>query len=273
MLKSQDFVDEKLTIALKAARLGREVLNHYFGRLEQVEEKHLAGLVSEADKESERVIAQYLRSVDPDSEFLGEESAIDAFRKTPKGGLWIADPLDGTTNYVHRFSVFAVSLAYQLDGVTLVGVVDAPKMNEVFCAAKGKGAWINGKALKVSTSSSLNQSLLATGFVGDNEQVLQEQLRLFSDTVRKSRGIRRAGAAAYDLALVAQGVFDGFYEKGLKPWDSAAGILLVEEAGGKVTSYRGKSGNPFNKTVLATNGKIHQQMLDLFLKHLDPESD
>ncbi len=273
MLKSQDFINHKLKVGLKAARLGREVLNHYFGRLEQVEEKHLAGLVSEADKESERVIAQYLRSADPEAEFLGEESAVEAFRETPRGGLWIADPLDGTTNYVHRFSVFAVSLAYQLDGETLVGIIDAPKMNEVFCAAKGLGAWVNGKSLAVSSAQELKHAVLATGFVGDNEKILQEQLRIFSDTVRKSRGIRRAGAAAYDLALVAQGVFDGFYEKGLKPWDSAAGMLLVEEAGGRVTSYRGKKGTPFNKTVLATNGKIHQEMLDLFLRHLDSDTD
>lgn len=273
MAESKEFVNTKLNQALKAARLGREVLIKYFGRLEKVEEKHLQGLVSEADKESEKVIAQYLRSVDPSAEFLGEESAENAFRRTTQGGLWIVDPLDGTTNYVHRFSVFAVSVAYQFNGETLVGVVDAPKMNEVFCAAKGLGAWVNGKKLAVSQSSELRNSLIATGFVGDNETVLEEQLRIFSDLVRQIRGMRRAGAAAYDLALVAQGVFDGFYEKGLKPWDSAAGNLLVTEAGGRVSTYRGKPGDPFNKTVLATNSKIHQAMLDVFLKNLNQDSD
>ncbi len=262
--------------ALKAARLGRDVLMHYFGRLEHVEEKFQAGLVSEADKESEKAIFEYLRKHFPNDEFVGEESTLDSTKISPlaKGkGRWIVDPLDGTTNYVHRFPIFCVSIGYEYEGRIQVAVIDVPILGEVYSAIRGHGSFINGRRMQVSATDSIKDSLLATGFFGENEPQLQEQLRVFTDIVRRCRGVRRPGAAAYDLAQVARGVFDGFWEKGLKPWDSAAGILLVEEAGGRVCTYRGDAYTPYKNSIIATNGKLSQELVKSFANSLSPETD
>jgi len=254
VLQTQE-LRELLQGALKATRLGREVLLHYFGRLEHIEEKFQAGLVSEADKESERVIRDYLAREFPDIDFLGEESAGDLTQVQAKSkrGRWILDPLDGTTNYIHRFPVFAVSLGLELEGEIQVAVLDAPMMGggEVYTAMRGQGAFLNGRPLRVSGTQDLKDAFLATGFISENEENLVEQLGVFSHVVRKARAVRRAGAAAYDLAMVARGVFDGYWEKGIKPWDSAAGILLVREAGGLVTTYRGQHYSPFDNSIIA----------------------
>ncbi len=272
-----------LLVAIRAARLGREVLLKYHGRLEHIEEKFQAGLVSEADRESERVIFDYLKKNFPTDEFIGEESTSDlALTKVrEKNALengrgtrrWIVDPLDGTTNYVHRFPVYCISIGYEVDGEVVVAVIDVPQLGEVYTAVRGQGAFVNGKPLNVSSSKDLRDSLLATGFIGDREHILQEQLRIFSQVVRKCRGIRRAGAAAYDLCMVARGVFDGYWERGLSPWDSAAGILLVREAGGVVTTYRGQNYNPFLKSLVAGNPQVHSQLLKEFTGLMADEAD
>ncbi|MEZ0392346.1 MAG: inositol monophosphatase family protein [Pseudobdellovibrionaceae bacterium] len=261
--------------AIKAARLGREVLLHYFGRLEKIEEKFQAGLVSEADKESEKAIFDYLRKNFPEDEFVGEESTLDPTKIPPSQakGRWIVDPLDGTTNYIHRFPVFCVSIGYEYQGRIQVGVIDVPLLGEVYTAIRGHGAFVNGQRLQVSSTKTIHDSLLATGFFGENEAQLQEQLRVFSDVVRKCRGVRRAGAAAYDLAQVARGVFDGFWEKGLKPWDSAAGLLLVEEAGGQVCTYRGQEYSPYKNSIIATNATLAPLLVRDFTSHLDHGTD
>jgi myo-inositol-1(or 4)-monophosphatase len=244
-----------LQCAIRATRLGREVLLHYFGWLENIQEKFQAGLVSEADKESERVIRDHLFRQYPDIDFLGEESAPDLtqVQSRSKRGRWILDPLDGTTNYIHRFPVFCVSLALEWDGEIQVAVIDAPMMGggEVYTAMKGHGAFLNGRRLRVSGTRELKDAFLATGFISEIEDNLQEQLRVFSHVVRHARACRRAGAAAYDLALVARGIFDGYWEKGIKPWDAGAGILLVREAGGVVTTYKGKHYTPFHNSIIA----------------------
>ncbi len=272
--KNQDW-NAVLSKALKAARLGREVLLHYFGRLEHIEEKFQAGLVSEADKEAERVIFEYLRKSFPEDEFVGEESTLDPTKIQPakSRGRWIVDPLDGTTNYVHRFHVFCVSIGYEYMGRMQVAVIDVPITGEVFSAVRGQGAFLNGRRLQVSSAKTLHDSLLATGFFGENEAQLQEQLRIFPPVLRQSRGVRRAGAAAYDLTQVAKGVFDGFWEKGLKPWDSAAGILLVEEAGGKVSTFRGNEFTPYKNSVIAGNPAIADLLVQAFEGKLDPATD
>jgi myo-inositol-1(or 4)-monophosphatase len=161
------------------------------------------------------------------------------------------DPLDGTTNYIHRFPAFAVSLGLQAGGHLEVGVVDVPMMGEVYSATRDGGAFVNGRKISVSGTMELKNAFLATGFISENEENLEEQLRVFSNMVRKARAIRRAGAAAYDLCLVAKGVFDGYWEKGIKPWDSAAGVLLVREAGGVVQTYRGLEYDPFHNSIVA----------------------
>lgn len=261
--------------AIKAAKLGREVLLSYYGRLEQVEEKFQAGLVSEADKESEKTIFNYLKSQFPDDEFIGEESTLDSTKIGPAKarGRWIVDPLDGTTNYVHRFPVFCVSIGYEYDGKMQLAVIDVPMLGEVYTAIRGQGAFVNGRRMQVSSTDTLRNSLLATGFIADHEKNLQEQLKLFADIVRRCRGVRRPGAAAYDLAMVARGSLDGFWEKGLQPWDAAAGMLLVTEAGGKVCTYRGNEYHPFRKSMIATNAHLAAQLVKDMEPYLDQDTD
>ncbi|MCX7978577.1 MAG: inositol monophosphatase [Bdellovibrionaceae bacterium] len=252
-----------LQTAIKACRLGREVLLHYFGKLSQVEEKFQAGLVSEADRESERVIWSHLKQHYPHSEFLGEESSFeqgwDANSVGGVGGRWILDPLDGTTNYVHGYNVFCISLALEVDGDLKLGVVDVPLLGETFTAMKGHGAFRNGRRISVSRTAELNKALLATGFFAD--EGLEDQLKIFSRLVRRTRGIRRPGAAAYDLCMVAAGVFDAFWESNLKPWDSAAGVVLVREAGGQVLDYKGETYTPYKKTLVASNPLLAPALL------------
>lgn len=269
--------DAALHKAIKAARLGREVLLKYYGRLEHIEHKFQAGLVSEADKESEKAIFGYLRQHFPQDQFLGEEStAADStqfgdLRKLEPAispGRWIVDPLDGTTNYIHRFPIFCISIGYEINGQMQLAVIDVPMLGEVYTAIRGQGAFMNGQKLQISQTKDLKDSLLATGFFNEDESNLQEQLNLFGQIVRCSRGIRRPGAAAYDLAMVARGSIDAFWEKSLQPWDSAAGMLLVEEAGGKVITYRGKDFTPYKNSIIAGNQHLIAELSKRFLPNL-----
>lgn len=256
---------EVLFKAIQACRRGREVLLKYFGHLDAVEEKVGAGLVSIADKESEKIIQAELKKFFPETEFLGEESdyAAKTIVREPatKVGRWILDPLDGTTNYVHRFPIFCISLALEYQKEIQIAVIDVPILNETYTAIRGQGAFLNGRKIKVSNTETIRDSLLATGFFADNVPALEEQIKIFSKLVRQSRGVRRAGAAAYDLCMVARGVFDAYWEKNLSPWDSAAGQLLVQEAGGHVVTYRGNSYDPYQNSIVATNGRLTQALV------------
>jgi myo-inositol-1(or 4)-monophosphatase len=250
-----------LAAAKSAARLGSQTLLSYFGRLEHVSEKHEAGLVSEADIEAERVIKAELLKAVP-AQFLGEESShLKGKTWAEKGNWWIVDPLDGTTNYVHGFPVFCVSIGLMWEGELAVGLVEVPMLQATYWAVKGGGAFKNGKPIHVSGRSVIKDSLLATGFFRDQPEVLRQQLEIFAKLSYEARGIRRAGAAAYDLCCVAEGVFDAFWEKNLAPWDTAAGILLVREAGGKATDYGGKDFTFAADAVVASNGLLHSEIL------------
>lgn len=244
---------EELKAALLAARAGREVLLHYSGKLSKIQEKFQAGLVSEADQDSEREIKRVLNTFFPSDNFLGEEMAFAHEIPEPKAGSrsWVVDPLDGTTNYVHQFPIYAVSIGLTVGTLPVVGVIDMPALKETYTATQGGGAFVNGVSLSVSDTKDVKKSFLATGFFGDHEEILQEQIRVFSSLVRKCRAVRRAGAAAYDLAQVARGVFDCYWERNLKPWDSAAGVILVREAGGIVQTYRGLDYNPWHSSIIA----------------------
>lgn len=266
--------------AIKAVSLGREVLLNYFGNLEHVEEKFQAGLVSEADKESERVIAEHLKKFFPAVEFLGEETfalghapgaKVQAEPAGPQG-RWILDPLDGTTNYIHRFPIFCISLALEVNGEIQIAVIDVPILKETYTAIRGQGASVNGRPLRVSSTRDLKKSLLATGFVAEHEHIISEQLKVFDEMVRNCRGVRRPGAAAFDLAQVARGVFDGYWERNIQPWDAAAGILLVREAGGIVETYRGDKYNPYKNSIVAGNAEVVQQIQKVLGNHLGPET-
>jgi myo-inositol-1(or 4)-monophosphatase len=257
---------EVLKKTLAVVREGRFCLLSYLGQLEKVENKLHSGLVSEADRETEILIKRGLHAIASDWEFLGEEESFLAGDKIPAPSMkprWILDPLDGTTNYIHRFPIFCISLALEYQGELQLAIIDCPATHETFTAIRGQGAFRNGKAIHVSQSFDLKDSLLATGFFPDNIQALKEQVRVFSYLVERTRGIRRAGAAAYDLCMVAQGTFDGFWEPNLKPWDVAAGQLLVEEAGGIVLNRVGLRHSPYDNYIIATNSKLSQTLCEL----------
>jgi len=262
---------------LLAAQKGQEVLNHYFGRVLKIEKKHKAGLVTEADRESEDAITNALHSLGYDYKILGEESYTGQGWEQLRidEPCWIVDPLDGTTNFIHGFPVFAISIAFYQNGQTQAGLVLAPKMGqgELYTALRGQGAFYNGHQIKVSQSSTLSEAFLATGFFAEDEDQLNEQLPAFERLLRKARAIRRAGAAAYDLALVARGTFDAFWEQGLKPWDTAAGSLLVEEAGGIVQTYRGKSFHPQYNSIVAGAYPIVREVQETIASSLRPTTD
>lgn len=257
---------EVLKIALSTVRSGRELLLSYYGHLKQVESKLHAGLVSEADRECEKLMKTGLLQIDSSWEFLGEEESFlngDVNLKPGTQPRWILDPLDGTTNYIHQFPVFCISLALEWDGQLQLAIIDCPMTHETFTAIRGQGAYRNGKKISTSSTGYIGDSLLATGFFPDNQEALLDQIRVFSELIKKCRGIRRAGAAAYDLCMVAQGTFDGFWEPNLKPWDVAAGQLLVEEAGGRVVNRSGQKHSPYDHYIIATNSNLSSQLIKI----------
>lgn len=192
-------------------------------------------LVTEIDKQSEAMIIRFLQEYYPDHAILSEESG----RSEGKSDyLWVVDPLDGTTNYAQGLPVFAVSIALQYKGETILGLVNVPGVDQLFTAIRGQGAFLNGRPITVSKKSELIECVLATGFPYDVGSHPVNNLNYFGHLLVRTRAIRRLGAAAYDLACVACGKFDGYWEMGLQPWDAAAGVLLIQEAGGKVVSFR-----------------------------------
>lgn len=254
--------DKALTSCLQSVERGREVLLHYFGQLSKVQEKGAEGLVSEADLESERVISAQLKRTFPDLTILGEEAAFKNTWSIPDSG-WILDPLDGTTNYVHGFPVFCISLGLRWEGQLQLAVVDVPLLNQTFTAIRGQGAYLNGSPIHVSQRSELKSALVATGFSGTADGELAGQMRVFQTFIEKSRGVRRPGSAAYDLCMVATGTYDAFWECGLKPWDVAAGALLVREAGGLVRNYDGQDYRLGDRGLVASNQNLASTVLSI----------
>lgn len=240
-----------LKLALRAARAGRAELLNYLGRLKNIEHKFQAGLVTEADRAAEAAIFSVLRAGTPEADFLGEESVKGPIIASTKDLRWLVDPLDGTTNYVHQFPFFGVSIGLEFKGELIAGVVDAPLLNEVYCGLRGGGSYVNGKRLGVSKCTELKDAFVATGFHGEVAEVFDEQIRMFSHLGPRTRAARRAGSAALDLCYVARGVFDFYYERGLQPWDSAAGIVILEEAGGVATTFRGAAASPYKNSLAA----------------------
>jgi len=217
-------------------------------------------LVTEVDRACEEMIVNRIRSAFPSHSFLAEENLYPggdpAFR-------WIIDPLDGTTNYAHGFPWFCVSIALERQGELSLGVIYHCMMDELFTATRGGGAFLNGSPIRVSTRTPLRQSLIATGFPYDASRDNENNFRNFFELQLAARGVRRAGAAALDLAYVAAGRLDGYWECKLKPWDVAAGSLLVTEAGGRVTNHGGLPHRVGDHRILATNGAIHEEIVAL----------
>ncbi|MFO7558848.1 MAG: inositol monophosphatase family protein [Desulfobacterales bacterium] len=247
-------------IGTDAAFKGAEILHSFFGKIENIVKKGEIDLLTEADTASEKMIIETIRKRFPDHAILAEESGLTAGNSEFQ---WIIDPLDGTTNFAHQLGVFAVSIAFAVNGEPVIGIVINPVTGEFFSARKGKGAALNGKQIRVSERSHVSESLLVTGFPYDFKTILRPLLQRFENCLGAARGIRRLGSAALDLCYVASGRFDGFWEQNLKPWDTAAGVVIARESGASVTDF---SDNPFGveKTeILATNGKIHKEMISL----------
>ncbi|TGG85340.1 MAG: inositol monophosphatase [Aphanocapsa feldmannii 288cV] len=246
-----------LAIAIEAAAAGAAELRRHYGQLRQVREKGRAGdLLSEADLAAEAAVLQVLHGRCPELAVLAEESGGTAVEQG--GLLWCVDPLDGTTNYAHGYPFFATSVGLVEDGTPLLGCIDVPFMAEVFEGGPGLGARCNGAAIRVSDTKALADSLLVTGFAYDRIHRADNNYAEFCRLTQRCHGVRRGGAAAVDLAYTACGRLDGYWERGLKPWDLAAGSALISAAGGCVTAY---DRSPFvlsSGHVLASNGHLQQ---------------
>lgn len=236
------------------------VLLKHFRKVKNVERKKGAGIVTEADKNAESYLIKKIFREFPNSSIITEETGKHGDRSEL---CWVLDPLDGTTNYAHGFPWFCVSIGVYADGKPLAGLIDQPLTKERFYAHQGKGAFVNGKRLRVSKTRDLQDALLGTGFYYTTGEQLREEIEIFRRVQDKALGVRRPGSAALDLAYVASGRYDGFWERGLACWDVSAGFLLVQEAGGKVTGYRGQTVGMHDSEAVATNGLLHKPILNL----------
>ncbi|MEK7249415.1 MAG: inositol monophosphatase family protein [Bacteroidota bacterium] len=254
-----------LTTAIEAAKEAGKFLKYSVGRVKNIEMKQgeARNLVSEIDKGSEAKIIGIIKRKYPNHAILAEESGASESSSDYK---WVIDPLDGTTNFLHGLPIFCVTIGVEYKGEIVAGVVYDPNLDELFTAEKGSGAFLNGRRLKVSSASSLINSLLVTGFPYDIAQNPDNAIGHFVNFLVEGQGLRRLGSAALDLSYVAAGRFDGFWEVNLNPWDMAAGVLFVREAGGKVTDFVGGESTIYKKQVLATNGIIHDAMLNVLSK-------
>ena len=248
------------TVAQEAAALLRD---RYESQLEVSAKSSAIDLVTDVDQAAEALILSRIRAQYPDHLIFAEETAQD--RRVLRGNapVWLVDPLDGTVNYAHGFPVFATSLALVVDGRPVVGVTVDPLRHEVFAAERGQGAWLNGHPLHVTARQTLAESLLATGFPYTRATEPDNNLDAFTYIMLRTRGVRRAGSACLDIAWVAAGRLDGFWEMYLQPYDWSAGWLLIEEAGGRVTDFSGQPWhmNPTVARMVATNGLIHDELL------------
>lgn len=248
-----------LDIATEAASAGSAVLQHYWGNLADIRSKGRPGdLVTEADKAAEQEVLAVLRRHLPDHAILAEESG--SIGTQTDGLLWAVDPLDGTTNYTHQYPFCGCSVGLLIDGKPAVGAIFDPVHNQLFRAAKGLGATCNREPISVSGTASLADSLLVTGFAYDRRETIDNNYAEFCHLTHLTQGVRRGGAASIDLAYVACGRLEGYWERGLSPWDLAAGVILVEEAGGQVTAYDQSPFEIESGRILATNGKVHSEL-------------
>jgi len=246
--------------AIEIAREAGIFLKDKLNSVHTIDYKGEINLVTEVDKISEEMITSKINALFPEHDILAEE-----FTDIDRGSdfRWIIDPLDGTTNYAHGYPYFCVSIALERLNIMTVGIVYDPMLDEMFVAEKGKGAFLNDREIHVSNTRGIIKSLLATGFPYDIREDSHNNLNYFNEMILKAQAIRRAGSAALDLAYVAAGRFDGFWELKLNPWDIAAGWLLVEEAGGIVTDMGGNDYYLKSSSILASNGRIHKEMMDV----------
>jgi myo-inositol-1(or 4)-monophosphatase len=251
--EGSEILTSELETALSAARKAGEVLRAGFGTEHAITYKGEVDLVTEVDAEAERVIREELLGTFPTYGMLAEEGGE---LEGEEDARWIVDPLDGTTNYAHGLSIFCVSIALERSGEVVLGVVHDPMRGETFVAQRGRGATLNDQPIKVSDTEELIRALIATGFPYDRAE-MPEALELFGRLAAATRGMRRLGSTALDLCYVAAGRLDGYYERGIWPWDLAAGSVILEEAGGKLTNYRGDVLDLDGREIVASNGRLH----------------
>jgi len=255
----------KTDVIAPATQIAREagaLLMEYFHRHVAIEYKGEADLVTIADRKSEALIRERLREHWPSHDILGEEGGL---LDTGSDYRWYVDPLDGTTNFAHGFPLFCVSMALEHKGQRVAGVIYDPTRDELFAAEQGSGAYLNQQRIHVSKTANLAESLVATGFPS-HKRHKNPNIFFYHQITLRTHGVRRAGSAALDLCCVACGRFDGFWEFNLNPWDTAAGVLLVEEAGGRITNFHGGPFELTSRETLASNGLVHEELLNEFEK-------
>jgi myo-inositol-1(or 4)-monophosphatase len=259
-------VDRLLSVAVEASTAAGKVLLHYARSGFHIERKNAINLVTDADHAAEQCVIDHIRGHFPTHRTLAEERGVG--KEALSRYRWIIDPLDGTTNFAHGFPVYAVSIGVECDGELLVGVVYDPTRDELFTAEAGRGALLNGRPIGVSHIAHLEGALTVTGFAYDIRDTSNNNLDHFARFALKAQGVRRTGSAALDLCYVAAGRFDAFWELKLSPWDMAAGAVIVREAGGYITDLRGNAHSIHQPELVASNGRIHQEMLDVIRENL-----
>ena len=246
---------------IQISKIAGEIIREGFGKNFSIEYKtNLSNLVTEIDKKSEGTIIDFVKKEFPTHSVLAEETGS---HESSSEYLWVVDPLDGTSNFAHGFPIFSVSIGVQKNNETVCGVVYDVMNDAVYSSEKGSGSFRNGQKLQISTNDDIRKSMIVTGFpynVAENPDHVFERFIAFLKT---ARAVRRLGSAAIDFCYVASGVFDGFWEVHLNPWDVCAGKLIVEEAGGLVTNFEGKVSDIYSKQILATNGKVHKKMVEI----------
>ena len=255
-------LNEALNFAVATVHEVGAVLRDYYRNGVTVKYKGEIDLITEADHASEALILNRIRSAYPDCAILSEESGVSA-NAHASSAMWITDPLDGTTNFAHGLPIFSVTLALVVDNVIEVGVTYNPISAELYTARRGQGAYLNGERLHVSVVPTLDKALLVTGFPYDRRTNPNNNIRQFTDFSLRAQGVLRLGSAALDLAAVAAGRLDGYWEWGINPWDIAAGVLMVTEAGGQTTMPDGLPLDLFARQIVASNGPIHHEMLSV----------
>ena len=255
---------DKFSISL--AKSAGKIIMSYYGKIDHIYKKSTnIDLVTKADLESEKHITTEIKNKFPNHNILSEENG---FKQLNSDYCWIIDPLDGTTNYVHKLPIFAISIALQYKKKTILGVVYNPVYEQCFHATKNYGAYLNSRPINVSSTNTLSESLIATGFPYVNDRKWEVSFDIFKDFYSCTQGIRRLGSAALDLCFVAMGRFDGFYEFNLKPWDICAGDLILRESGGISSDWDGQSKLPFSGSrILASNKKVHTQMSAILMNY------
>lgn len=251
-----------INVAIEAAREAGMFLRQNLGKVKNIQRKENQekNLVTEIDRKSEALILSIIRKHYPSHEILAEEGGAGAGSSDYR---WIIDPLDGTTNFTHGFPVFCVSIGLELRGELIAGVIYDPNFDELFTAERGGGAFLNGKRMRVSACESLAESMLVTGFPYNIRENPRHAVEHFVNFLMASQAVRRMGSAAIDLAYVAAGRYEGFWEVALNPWDMAAGALIVQEAGGRLSDFSGRPFDVYRQEILASNGPIHEEMMKI----------